>query len=112
MVDAGAGLVVASSDWSLAVGVADAFTRAGVVCEQSSDPVGVELAGAAKNAAALAAGATVAQGLNAAGAAPGHIFAGGWRLAEPRGARPPALIRPAGTGDPAAPPPAPRTRPR
>ena len=43
------------------------FTRAGVVCELSNDPVGVELAGAAKNAAALAAGATEAQGLNAAG---------------------------------------------
>ena len=38
------------------------FIRAGVVCEQSNDPVGVELAGAAKNAAALAAGATEAQG--------------------------------------------------
>jgi glycerol-3-phosphate dehydrogenase (NAD(P)+) len=97
--DAGAGLVVASSDWSLAVGVADVFTRAGVVCEQSSDPVGVELAGAAKNAAALAAGATVAQGLNAAGAAAGHIFAEVWRLAEQRGARPESLIGLAGTGD-------------
>ena len=51
------------------------FTDAGVVCEVSNDPVGVELAGAAKNAAALAAGATEAQGLNAAGAAAGHIFA-------------------------------------
>jgi glycerol-3-phosphate dehydrogenase (NAD(P)+) len=99
MVSAGAGLVVASSDWSLAVGVADVFTRAGVVCEQSSDPVGVELAGAAKNAAALAAGATVAQGLNAAGAAAGHIFAEVWRLAEQRGARPEAMIGLAGTGD-------------
>ena len=58
------------------------FIRAGVVCEQSNDPVGVELAGAAKNAAALAAGATEAQGLNAAGAAAGHIFAEVWRFAE------------------------------
>ena len=47
--------------------LAQIFTRAGVVCEQSNDPIGVELAGAAKNAAALAAGATEAQGLNAAG---------------------------------------------
>jgi glycerol-3-phosphate dehydrogenase (NAD(P)+) len=99
MVSAGAGLVVASSDWSLSVGVADVFTRAGVVCEQSGDPVGVELAGAAKNAAALAAGATVAQGTNAAGAAAGHIFAEVWRLAEQRGARPESLIGLAGTGD-------------
>ena len=51
--------------------LAQVFTRAGVVCERSNDPLGVELAGAAKNAAALAAGATEAQGLNAAGAAAG-----------------------------------------
>jgi len=62
--------------------------RAGVVCERSNDPLGVELAGAAKNAAALAAGATEAQGLNAAGAAAGHIFAEVWRYAEGLGARP------------------------
>ena len=73
--------------------------RAGVVCEQSNDPVGVELAGAAKNAAALAAGATEAQGLNAAGAAAGHIFAEVWRYAERQGARPESMIGLAGTGD-------------
>src|SRR5262249_61931405 len=71
----------------------------GLVCEQSNDPVGVELAGAAKNAAALAAGATEAQGLNAAGAAAGHIFAEVWRFAEGLGARPESLIGLAGTGD-------------
>ena len=75
------------------------FIRAGVVCEQSNDPVGVELAGAAKNAAALAAGATEAQGLNAAGAAAGHIFAEVWRYAEQLGARPESMIGLAGTGD-------------
>jgi glycerol-3-phosphate dehydrogenase (NAD(P)+) len=70
-----------------------------VICELSNDPVGVELAGAAKNAAALAAGATEAQGLNAAGAAAGHIFAEVWRFAEVRGARPESMIGLAGTGD-------------
>jgi glycerol-3-phosphate dehydrogenase (NAD(P)+) len=70
-----------------------------VVCEQSSDPIGVELAGAAKNAAALAAGATQAQGLNAAGAAAGHIFLEVWRYAEQQGARPESMIGLAGTGD-------------
>jgi glycerol-3-phosphate dehydrogenase (NAD(P)+) len=79
MVHAGAALVAASSEEELASSLANVFTRAGVVCEQSNDPVGVELAGAAKNAAALAAGATEAQGLNAAGAAAGHIFAEVWR---------------------------------
>ena len=88
MVRDGAGLVAASSDEGLAQTLAHAFLAAGVVCEVSNDPVGVELAGAAKNAAALAAGATEAQGLNAAGAAAGHIFAEVWRYAEAHGARP------------------------
>jgi glycerol-3-phosphate dehydrogenase (NAD(P)+) len=95
----GAGLVVASVDEQLAHTLAQVFTRAGVVCEQSNDPVGVELAGAAKNAAALAAGATEAQGANAAGAAAGHIFAEVWRYAEAQGARPESLIGLAGVGD-------------
>ena len=99
MVKEGAGLVAASADERLAATVAQLFNRAGVVCEQSDDPVGVELAGAAKNAAALAAGATEAQGLNAAGAAAGHIFAEVWRYAEGLGARPESLIGLAGTGD-------------
>ncbi len=99
MVHHGAGLVAASSDEELARSIAHVFTRAGVVCEQSNDPVGVELAGAAKNAAALAAGATEAQGLNAAGAAAGHIFAEVWRFAEGLGGRPESMIGLAGAGD-------------
>ncbi len=82
MVHHGAALVVASESEELATAVQAMFIRSGVVCELSNDPVGVELAGAAKNAAALAAGATEAQGLNAAGAAAGHIFAEVWRFAE------------------------------
>jgi glycerol-3-phosphate dehydrogenase (NAD(P)+) len=99
MVHEGAGLVAASSDEELTRALAQVFTRARVVCEQSNDPVGVELAGAAKNAAALAAGATEAQGLNAAGAAAGHIFAEVWRYAEGLGARPESMIGLAGAGD-------------
>jgi glycerol-3-phosphate dehydrogenase (NAD(P)+) len=99
MVHAGAGLVAASTSEELASALQGMFIRAGVVCELSNDPVGVELAGAAKNAAALAAGATEAQGLNAAGAAAGHIFAEVWRYAEALGARPESLIGLAGTGD-------------
>ncbi|HXD54144.1 MAG TPA: NAD(P)H-dependent glycerol-3-phosphate dehydrogenase [Solirubrobacteraceae bacterium] len=99
MVREGAALVAASVDEDLARSLAQIFTRAGVVCEQSNDPVGVELAGAAKNAAALAAGATEAQGLNAAGAAAGHIFAEVWRFAEGLGARPESMIGLAGAGD-------------
>jgi glycerol-3-phosphate dehydrogenase (NAD(P)+) len=99
MVHSGAALVAASGAEVLARQIAQMFTRAGVVCEQSNDPIGVELAGAAKNAAALAAGATEAQGLNAAGAAAGHIFAEVWRYAETLGARPESMIGLAGAGD-------------
>jgi glycerol-3-phosphate dehydrogenase (NAD(P)+) len=99
MVHAGAALVAASSSDALAQALAQVFTRAGIVCEESDDPVGVELAGAAKNAAALAAGATEAQGLNAAGAAAGHIFAEVWRYAQGRGAQPESMIGLAGAGD-------------
>jgi glycerol-3-phosphate dehydrogenase (NAD(P)+) len=99
MVSSGAALVVASIEERLAQTLALLFTKAGVVCEVSADPVGVELAGAAKNAAALAAGATEAQGSNAAGAAAGHIFAEVWRYAEGLGARPESMIGLAGTGD-------------
>ncbi len=99
MVRDGAGLVAASADEELARSLAHVFIRAGVVCEQSNDPIGVELAGAAKNAAALAAGATEAMGLNAAGAAAGHIFAEVWRFADAQGARPESLIGLAGAGD-------------
>jgi glycerol-3-phosphate dehydrogenase (NAD(P)+) len=99
MVHAGAALVAACVEEELARALAQVFTRAGVVCELSNDPLGVELAGAAKNAAALAAGATEAQGLNAAGAAAGHIFAEVWRYAEGLGARPESMIGLAGAGD-------------
>src|SRR5271165_1614600 len=99
MVHHGAALVTASGEQELAGALAQVFTRAGVVCEQANDPVGVELAGVAKNAAALAAGATQAQGLNAAGAAAGHIFAEVWRYAETLGARPESMIGLAGAGD-------------
>lgn len=99
MVTKGAGLVAASHDEELASTIASVLLRAGVVCEHTNDPTGVELAGAAKNAAAIAAGATEKQGLNAAGAAAGHIFTEVWRLAELLGAQPATFIGLAGTGD-------------
>jgi glycerol-3-phosphate dehydrogenase (NAD(P)+) len=99
MVTEGAALVAAATDERLGLIISDVFQRAGVVCERSNDPIGVELAGAAKNAAALAAAATQSQGLNAAGAAAGHVFLEVWRFAELQGARPESLIGLAGTGD-------------
>jgi glycerol-3-phosphate dehydrogenase (NAD(P)+) len=97
--DHGAALVVASHDPGFSRQLADLLGKARLYAERSSDTVGVELAGAAKNAAALAAGATERQGLNAAGAAAGHIFAEVWRFGEGLGARPESFIGLAGTGD-------------
>src|SRR3954465_13877692 len=99
MVEEGAGLVCASHAPPLAEGVAEAFRRARVMCEASSDPVGVELAGSAKNAAALAAGATEGQGLNAAGMAAADIFTEVLALARSRGARASTFVGRAGVGD-------------
>ena len=99
MVQSGAGLVCASHSEGLAHRVADAFQDAGTVCEVSNDPVGVELAGAAKNAAALAAGATIEQGFNAAGMAAGDVFAEVLALATVQGARAETFVGRAGIGD-------------
>ena len=95
----GAGLVCASHSTALAEQVAAAFRAARVVCEASSDPIGVELAGCAKNAAALAAGATEAQGLNAAGMAAADIFTEVVSLARHNGGRGRSFLGRAGTGD-------------
>jgi glycerol-3-phosphate dehydrogenase (NAD(P)+) len=99
MVDHGAGLVVASHSSTLADQVAETFRSAGVVCESSSDPVGVELAGVAKNAAALAAAAAEEQGRNAAGMAAADIFTEVLALAKQRGARSRTFVGRAGVGD-------------
>ncbi len=99
MVDHGAGLVVASHAAALADQIAETFRSAGVVCEASSDPVGVELAGVAKNAAALAAAAAEQQGRNAAGMAAADIFTEVLALAKLRGARSRTFVGRAGVGD-------------
>jgi glycerol-3-phosphate dehydrogenase (NAD(P)+) len=99
MVEGGAGLVCASHSPALAEQVAETFRAARVVCEASADPVGVELAGSAKNAAALAAGATEQQGLNAAGMAAADIFTEVLALARSRGARASTFVGRAGVGD-------------
>ena len=99
MVESGAGLVAASRFEVLAHGVADAFQAGGVVCEVSDDPVGVELAGVAKNAAAVAVGATQAQGLNAAGMAAADIFLEVLSLSSSSGGQARTFVGRAGTGD-------------
>ena len=99
MVESGAGLVCASHSEALAHRVAEVFQRSGVVCEVSDDPVGVELAGVAKNAAAVAVGATQSQGLNAAGMAAADIFLEVLALAELSGGKARTFVGRGGTGD-------------
>jgi len=99
MFETGAGLVCASRSEPLAHRVAETFQRSGVVCEVSDDPVGVELAGVAKNAAAVAVGATQSQGLNAAGMAAADIFLEVLSLAEVSGGKPRTFVGRSGTGD-------------
>ncbi|MBA2567660.1 MAG: glycerol-3-phosphate dehydrogenase [Thermoleophilaceae bacterium] len=112
MVEYGAGLVAASQSVRLADRLVSVFRNAGLVCEASADPVGVELAGCAKNAAALAAGATEAQGLNAAGMAAADIFTEVLALAAREGGEAATFVGRAGTGDLVATALAPRSRNR
>ena len=69
-----AALVLATADADLRSQLGEVFDRAGLVCERTDDVVGVEVAGAAKNAAALAAAAAAPHGLNAAGIAAAQIW--------------------------------------
>jgi glycerol-3-phosphate dehydrogenase (NAD(P)+) len=70
-----AALVLGSADPDLRTMLGEVFDRAGLVCERTDDVAGVDMAGVAKNAAALAAAAAERFGLNAAGIA----AAGVWR---------------------------------
>jgi glycerol-3-phosphate dehydrogenase (NAD(P)+) len=69
-----AALVLGSADVDLRDQIGEVFDRAGLVCERTTDVTGVEMAGAAKNAAALAAAAAEPHGLNAAGIAVAEIW--------------------------------------
>jgi glycerol-3-phosphate dehydrogenase len=69
-----AALVLGSADSELRSQLGEVFDRAGLFCERSDDVVGVEIAGAAKNAAALAAAAAEPHGLNAAGIAAAGVW--------------------------------------
>jgi glycerol-3-phosphate dehydrogenase len=99
VLDRGAALVVASADGGLRRQLTDLFNKAELYAEPSSDPVGVELAGAAKNAAAFAAAAAAPAGPNAVGAAAGRVFAEVDAYARRRGAHAETFAGLAGTGD-------------
>jgi glycerol-3-phosphate dehydrogenase (NAD(P)+) len=95
----GASLVLAAKDAAFARQVADALAAAKLRVDHTTDVIGVELAGAAKNAAALAAAAASPAGPNAAGAAAGKVFAEIDAFARGHGSRPETFAGLAGTGD-------------
>jgi len=97
--DGGASLVLAAPHAAFARQVADALGAAGFDVVSTPDIIGVELAGCAKNAAALAAAAASGAGPNAAGAAAGKVFAEVDAYARRSGSSPETFAGLAGTGD-------------
>jgi glycerol-3-phosphate dehydrogenase (NAD(P)+) len=95
----GAALVLAAHDRAFARQVREALRRARIEITHTRDVVGVELASAATDAAALAAAAAAEAGPNAAGAAAGKVFAEITDYARRAGAQPETLAGLAGTGD-------------
>ncbi len=98
-VSGSAALVLGSADVDLRDQLGEVFDRAGLVCERSRDVAGVEMAGAAKNAAALAAAAAEPHGLNAAGIATAEIWRECIDYAIARGAELETFSGLAGVGD-------------
>jgi glycerol-3-phosphate dehydrogenase (NAD(P)+) len=98
-VSGSAALVLGSADADLRSQLGEVFDRAGLVCERSDDVIGVEVAGAAKNAAALAAAAAEPHGLNAAGIAAAEIWRECVEYAIRRGGRLDTFSGLAGVGD-------------
>jgi glycerol-3-phosphate dehydrogenase (NAD(P)+) len=98
-VSGSAALVLGSADGDLQGQLGQVFDRAGLVCERSGDVTGVEMAGAAKNAAALAAAAAESRGLNAAGIAAAQVWRECIEHATARGADPATFAGLAGVGD-------------
>jgi glycerol-3-phosphate dehydrogenase (NAD(P)+) len=94
-----AALVLASADADLRAQLGEVFDRAGLVCERTDDVFGVEVAGVAKNAAALAAAAAEGHGLNAAGIAAAGIWRECAEFAIDKGARLETFAGLAGVGD-------------
>jgi glycerol-3-phosphate dehydrogenase len=97
--DHGASLVVGSVDGIFASQLQRLLRTAGFDASSTSDVAGVELAGTAKNAAALAAAVAGVSGPNAAGAAAGKVFAEVDAFARARGVSPQTFAGLAGAGD-------------
>ena len=96
----GASVVLAAHDEAFGSQLTDVMRAAGCDGHRTSDVAGVDLAGCAKNAAALAAAAAGSSGgPNAAGAAAGKVFAEVAAFAQRQGGRPETFAGLAGTGD-------------
>jgi 1-acyl-sn-glycerol-3-phosphate acyltransferase len=95
----GASLVVGSEDEVFAMQLKRVLKAAGFDAITTVDIAGVELAGTAKNAAALAAAAAGVNGPNAAGAAAGKVFAEVDEFSRRRGGLPETFAGLAGAGD-------------
>lgn len=97
--ESGAALVIGCADAIYATQVARLFRSAGFDTTTTTDVAGVELAGTAKNAAALAAAAAGVSGPNAAGAAAGKVFAEVDAFSRHCGGHPETFAGLAGAGD-------------
>lgn len=97
--NAGATFVIGSDDRVLLRQISDPLIAAGCAVEQTTDVIGVELAGCGKNVAALAAAAAFGGGPNAAGAAAGRVWSevAGWAIG--LGAKAETFAGLAGAGD-------------
>jgi 1-acyl-sn-glycerol-3-phosphate acyltransferase len=95
----GASVVLASVDRAFRRQLTDALSTAGFEVTATGDVTGVELAGAAKNVAMLAAAVASIAGPNVAGAAAGKVFAEVDALARAHGGRPETFAGLAGAGD-------------
>jgi glycerol-3-phosphate dehydrogenase (NAD(P)+) len=94
-----AALVLGSADLDLRAQLGEVFDEAGLVCERTGDVTGVEMAGVAKNAAALAAAAAEPHGMNAAGIATTEVWRECLDYARLRGGDPETFSGLAGIGD-------------
>jgi glycerol-3-phosphate dehydrogenase len=99
VLEQGASVVLASVDRAFARQLTDTLTTAGLDVTTTGDVTGVELAGAAKNVAVLAAAVASTAGPNVAGAAAGKVFAEVDALARAHGGRPETFAGLAGAGD-------------
>jgi glycerol-3-phosphate dehydrogenase (NAD(P)+) len=95
----GASVVLASVDRAFRRQLTDTLSTAGLEVNATGDVTGVELAGAAKNVAVLAAAVASIAGPNVAGAAAGKVFAEVDALARAHGGRPETFAGLAGAGD-------------